>query len=70
MDLSIRPKKTDLKATCGSAQYVDDLAAALGKIPCFKNVQKGKVLTVKNTDKDGKTFDVKQFSLEITTTCP
>lgn len=70
VDLSIRPKKTDLKATCGSAQYVDDLAAALGKIPCFKNVQKGKVLTVKNTDKDGKTFDVKQFSLEITTTCP
>ncbi len=70
VDLSIRPKKAELKATAGSAQYVDDLAAALGKIPCFKSVQKGKVLTVRNMGPDNKPFDVKQFSLEITTTCP
>ena len=70
VDLSIRPKKTEIKATAGSAQYVDDLAAALGKLPCFKSVQKGKVLTVRNIGPDNKPFDVKQFSLEITTTCP
>jgi general secretion pathway protein L len=70
VDLSIRPKKAEIKATAGSAQYVDDLAAALGKIPCFKSVQKGKVLTVRNMGPDNKPFDVKQFSLEITTTCP
>lgn len=70
VELHIRPKKTDLKATCGSAQYVDDFAAALGKIRCFQNVQKGKVLTVKNTGADGKPVDVKQFSLEITSSCP
>ncbi len=70
VELSISRKKTELKATAGSAQYVDDLAAALAKLPCFKNVQKGKVLTVRNIGPDNKPFDVKQFSLEITTTCP
>lgn len=70
VELSISRKKTELKATAGSAQYVDDLAAALGKLPCFKNVQKGKVLTVRNLGPDNKPFDVKQFSLEIATTCP
>ena len=70
VELSISRKKTELKATAGSAQYVDDLAAALSKLPCFKNVQKGKVLTVRNVGPDNKPFDVKQFSLEITTTCP
>jgi Tfp pilus assembly PilM family ATPase len=70
MELHIRPKKTDLKATCSSAQYVDDLAANLAKISCFRKVQKGKVLTVKNTGPDGKPVEVKQFALEIETTCP
>lgn len=68
-ELHIRPKQVDLKATAGSAQYVDDFAAAVGKISCFKSVKKGKVLTVKNNGPDGKPIDVKQFSLEITTTC-
>lgn len=68
-DLSIRPKKIDLKATCGSAQYVDDLAEALKKLPCIKSVQKGKVLTVRNNGPDGKPVEVKQFSLEIENTC-
>lgn len=70
MELTIRPKKIDLKATASSAQYVDDLAAALGKVNCIKSVQKGKVLTVKNNGPDGKPIDVKQFSLEMATTCP
>lgn len=70
IELHIRPKKTDIKATCASAQYVDDLATSLGKIPCFRKVQKGKVLTLKNTGPDGKPVEVKQFSLEIETTCP
>lgn len=70
VELNISRKKTELKATAGSAQYADDLAAALAKLPCFKNVQKGKVLTVRNIGPDNKPVDVKQFSLEITTTCP
>jgi Tfp pilus assembly PilM family ATPase len=69
-ELNIRPKKTEIKATAASAQYADDLAAALGKLACFKTVQKGKVLTVRNVGPDNKPFDVKQFSLDITTTCP
>lgn len=70
LELTIRQKKIDLKATASSAQYVDDLAAALGKVNCIKSVQKGKVLTVKNNGPDGKPIDVKQFSLELATTCP
>lgn len=70
LELHIRPKKTDLKATCASAQYVDDFATSLGKIRCFRKVQKGKVLTLKNTGPDGKPVEVKQFSLEMETTCP
>jgi general secretion pathway protein L len=69
-ELNIRPKKTDLKGTAGSAQYVDDLAAALTKIPCFKDVEKGKVVSVRNNGPDGKPVDVRQFSINITTTCP
>lgn len=70
IELNISRKKTELKATAGSAQYVDDLAAALAKLACFKHVQKGKVLTVRNIGPDNKPVDVKQFTLEITTTCP
>jgi general secretion pathway protein L len=42
LELDIKPKKTFLKATAGSAQQADDLADALGKIECFEEVQKGK----------------------------
>lgn len=70
VELHVRPKKIDLKATAASAQYVEDFATALGKIACIKNVQKGKVLTVKNTGADGKPIEAKQFSFEMTTTCP
>lgn len=70
VDLQIKPKKLNLKATAASAQYVEEFAAALGKLACVKGVQKGKVLTVKNIGTDGKPIDVKQFTLELTTTCP
>ncbi|MCS6914782.1 MAG: pilus assembly protein PilM [Myxococcales bacterium] len=69
-ELHIRPQKTDIKGTASSAQYVDDLAVALSKIPCFKEVEKGKVVAVKTTGPDGKPVDVKQFSFSIKTTCP
>lgn len=70
VELHIRAKKLDLKATAASAQYVEDFAAALGKLPCVKKVTTGKVLTVKNTGPDGKPIDVKQFSMELGTVCP
>lgn len=70
VELHVKPKKIDLKATAASAQYVEDFAAALGKLSCVKGVQKGKVLTVKNTGSDGKPIEAKQFSFELTTTCP
>ena len=70
MELHIKPKKIDLKATAASAQYVEDFAAGLAKLSCVKGVQKGKVLTVKNTGSDGKPIEAKQFSFEMTTTCP
>ncbi len=69
-ELNIRSKKTDLRATAGTAQYEDDLVAALSKIACFKDIEKGKVVSVRNTGADGKPIEVKQFSLAITTTCP
>jgi general secretion pathway protein L len=70
VELHVKPKKIDLKATAASAQYVEDFAAALAKLSCVKGVQKGKVLTVKNTGSDGKPIEAKQFSFELTTTCP
>lgn len=70
LELNIRPKKTDIKATAGSAQYMDDLAAALAKIPCFKEVDKGKLLSTIRSGADGKPVELKQFTLTINTTCP
>ena len=70
MELHVRPKKIELKATAASAQYVEDFATSLSKLSCVKGVQKGKVLTVKNTGPDGKPIEAKQFSFELTTTCP
>jgi type IV pilus assembly protein PilM len=68
-ELDIKPKKVFIKATAESAQQVDDLAAALSKIDCFEDVQKGKLSSVTQTSGDGK-VELKQFTLTITTTCP
>ncbi len=70
VEMHVRPKKIELKATAASAQYVEDFATSLAKLACVKGVQKGKVLTVKNTGPDGKPIEAKQFTFELTTTCP
>ncbi len=70
MEMHVRPKKIELKATAASAQYVEDFATSLAKLACVKGVQKGKVLTVKNSGPDGKPIEAKQFTFELTTTCP
>jgi general secretion pathway protein L len=69
-ELNIRPKKTDIKGTASSAQYIEEMEAALRRIPCFKQVDKGKLVTVTNTGPDGKPIEVKQFTFNIATTCP
>lgn len=77
LELDIKPKRTYIKATAETAQQVDDLADALGKIECFTEVQKGKLRTVTASTRpapDGQTpsgpTELKQFELTITTTCP
>lgn len=77
LELDIKPKRTYIKATAETAQQVDDLADALGKIECFSEVQKGKLRTVTAPARpaaDGQTptgpTELKQFELTITTTCP
>lgn len=75
VDLDIKPKKVQIKGTAESAQQVDDLVAAMQKIECFEDVQKGKVSSVTappsgDNPKGDKAAEVKQFTLTITTTCP
>ena len=56
-ELDIKPKKVFIKGTAETAQQVDDLAAALGKIECFEEVQQGKLssMTVNVPKKEGST---------------
>jgi general secretion pathway protein L len=75
LELDIKPKKVYLKATAESAQQVDDLVAALEKIDCFEKVEKGKISSVTARPsgegaKDDKPAEMKQFTLNITSTCP
>jgi general secretion pathway protein L len=80
MELDIKPRKTYLKGTAETAAEVDDLVAELKKIDCFEDIQPDKISTVTarpsgEPPKDAKEDDVKprevkQFSLNITTTCP
>lgn len=77
LELEIKPKKIYMKATAESQQQIDDLTTALGKIDCFEKVEKGKVSTVTSppsgdpdTDKPDKPEELKQFTLNIDTTCP
>jgi general secretion pathway protein L len=75
LELDIKPKKVYLKATAGSAQEIDDLAAALEKIECFDKVEKGKISSVtsrpsgENTANEGPK-EMKQFTLTINGSCP
>lgn len=75
LELDIKPKKIYLKGTVDTAAQYDDLAAALAKVDCFESVEKGKLSSVTappsgdNTAGD-KPHEVKQFTLNITSTCP
>jgi general secretion pathway protein L len=71
LELEIKPKKVYLKGTAESAQQVDDLSAELAKIECFDDVQKGKLssVTAPGGGSDSKA-ELKQFTLNIVTTCP
>ena len=42
MELHIKPKKIDLKATAASAQYVEDFAAGLAKLSCVKGCRRAR----------------------------
>jgi general secretion pathway protein L len=74
LELDIKPKKTHVKATAESAQQVDELATALGQIECFEEIVKGKLASVTAPPSgDGakdKQVELKQFTLDINTTCP
>jgi type IV pilus assembly protein PilM len=75
LELDVKPKKLYLKATAESAQQVDDLVAALEKIDCFEKVDKGKISSVTakpsgdNAGNDAPK-EMKQFTLDIKTSCP
>jgi hypothetical protein len=75
LELDIKPKKVYLKATAESAQQVDDLVASLEKIDCFEKVEKGKISSVTarpsgENPKNDPPAELKQFTLNINTTCP
>jgi general secretion pathway protein L len=84
-ELDVKPKKMALRGTAETAQQVDDLAEALGKIECIEEVQKGKLVnqTVNmpvqpspgSTPNDSdqpmmRPTEMKQFTLTIKTSCP
>ncbi len=75
LELEIKPKKTTIKATASSREYVEELEAGLKQIECFEDVQKGKVVTVtappSGENSSGEKADkVEEFTMNITTSCP
>ncbi|HEX4457945.1 MAG TPA: pilus assembly protein PilM [Polyangia bacterium] len=74
-ELDIKPKKTYIKGTAETAAQVDDLVAELKKIECFGSIETGKISSVtappSGEKKEGdKPEELKQFTLDITTSCP
>lgn len=79
-ELDIKPRKTYLKGLADTAAMVDELEAELKKIDCFEDINKDKVQTTtappsgelppNAKDEDKKPREVKQFALNISTTCP
>ncbi|HEY4187812.1 MAG TPA: type II secretion system protein GspL [Polyangia bacterium] len=61
-ELDIRPKKTFIKGTVGSATAVDEIAEKLKDIDCYEDVTKGTVTEVSG--------DSKQFTLTVASKCP
>jgi general secretion pathway protein L len=75
LELDIKPKKTYLKGTVETGAQFDELADELAKIECFEHVEKGKLSTVTappsgDNAAGDKPRELKQFTLNITTTCP
>ena len=46
LELDIKPKKTFIKATAGSAKDIDSIVDGLKKVECFGEIQKGKIATI------------------------
>jgi hypothetical protein len=61
-DLDIRPKKTSIKGTVGSAAAVDEMVAKLKEIDCFEEITKGAITEVSG--------GAKNFTLTIASKCP
>jgi type IV pilus assembly protein PilM len=61
-ELDIRPKKTFIKGTVGTATAVDEIAEKLKDIDCYEDVTKGTVTEVSG--------DAKQFTLTVASKCP
>lgn len=61
-ELEIRPKKTFLKGTVGTAAAVDEIAGKLKEIDCFEDVTKGSITEVSG--------GAKQFTLNVASKCP
>jgi general secretion pathway protein L len=75
LELDIKPKKTYLKATAETAAQIDEVAATLGKIECFDKIEKGTITTVTalpsgEAPAGAEKHELKQFTLNITTSCP
>jgi type IV pilus assembly protein PilM len=75
LELEIKPKKTFIKGTAESLAQIDELAAALAKIDCFEDPEKGKMSSVTappsgDNPTGEKPRELKQFALTFTTTCP
>jgi hypothetical protein len=76
LELDIKPKKTYIKGTAETAAQVDELVSALKQIECFdKNIETGKISTMTappsgDNAAGEKARELKQFALNINTTCP
>lgn len=75
LELDIKPKKIYLKGTVETLAQVDALKDALGKVQCFESIETGKISSVTERSsgdgaEDDKPHEMKQFTLNITSTCP
>ncbi len=61
-ELDIRPKKTSIKGTVGSAAAVDEMVSRMKEIDCFEEITKGAITEVSG--------GAKNFTLTISSKCP
>jgi type IV pilus assembly protein PilM len=75
LELDIKPKKIFMKGTVETASQVDELVSALKQIDCFdKNIETGKISSMTappsgDNAAGEKARELKQFALNINTTC-